>query len=159
MKTLPKENLASTAMKSRDTEQKNRTELINTVCNAKCSYTITNFDFLYCKILYCISMQNSTVGVALSRDFLVKGTALANTKPICAEMMINRILKLILNYARLLKKMNALKCRTLGVYNARARMLESARAIETQVGSVHCWKCYSFDRSSKRASTPSYSNR
>ena len=37
--------------------------------------------------------------------------------------------------------MNALKCRTLDVYyNARARILESARAIETQVGSVHCWK-------------------
>ena len=56
-------------------------------------------------------------------------------------------------------KMNALECRTLGIYNARVRMLESARAIETQVGSVHCWKCSSFDRSSTRASTPSGSNR
>ena len=39
--------------------------------------------------------------------------------------------------------MNALKCRTLGIYNVRARMLESARAIEA--GSVHCCKHYSFD--------------
>ena len=29
--------------------------------------------------------------------------------------------------------MNALKCRTLGVYNARARMLESACAIELKL--------------------------
>ena len=28
---------------------------------------------------------------------------------------------------------NALKCRTLGVYNVRARMLESTRAIESQL--------------------------
>ena len=39
-----------------------------------------------------------------SKDFLVKGTALAKKKPICAEMKI--ILKLILSYACLLKKIN-----------------------------------------------------
>ena len=32
-----------------------------------------------------------------------------------------------------LKKMNSLKCRTLGVYNVRVQILERARAIETQV--------------------------
>ena len=50
--------------------------------------------------------------------------------------------------------MNAQKCRTLGVYNARARMLESTRAIE--VGSVHCWKRYSFDWKSSGASWDFY---
>ena len=35
------------------------------------------------------------------------------------------------------------KVQNLSVYNVRGRMLESARAIETQVGSVHCWKHHS----------------
>ena len=51
-----------------------------------------------------------------------------------------------------------MKCRTHSVYNARARMLENARAIEIQIGSVHCWKLYSLDRSSTHAYTPSCSN-
>ena len=55
--------------------------------------------------------------------------------------------------------MNGLKCRTLGVYNARARMLESARAIETQVDWLDVLKRYSLDQSSARALTPSCSNR
>ena len=49
--------------------------------------------------------------------------------------------------------MNALKCRTLGVY--KARMCESWKAhllyIETQVAlytTAHSCKCYSFNRSS-----------
>ena len=62
--------------------------------------------------------------------------------------------------------MNALKCRTLGA--TRAQTFENVPAIErrvrkcaieTQVGSVHCWKGYSLDRSSTHACTPSCSNR
>ena len=45
------------------------------------------------------------------------------------------------------------------IYNARARMLERHVRLILKVGSVHCWKRYSFDRSSTCACTPSCSNR
>ena len=45
------------------------------------------------------------------------------------------------------------------IHNTRARMLERYMRLKFKVGSVHCWKRYSFDRSSTRACTPSCSNR
>ena len=41
----------------------------------------------------------------------------------------------------------------------RKRKLERHVQLKLKVGSVHCWKRYSFDRSSTHACTPSCSNR
>ena len=86
MKTLPKKTWQVLAMEGWDTEKRtNRTESIHTVM-----VTLTNYSCTH-EILYC--EQNNREGmwllVVLSKDFLVKGTAPAKKKPICAEIKIN----------------------------------------------------------------------
>ena len=65
-------------------------------------------------------------------------TRYIHTKGLALQCIHYNINRLALSPYLMLLLMNALKCRTLGVYNAHARMPESARAIETQVVPVHC---------------------
>ena len=80
MRTLPKKTYQVRAMESGDTEKRpNRTKSITAVAVTHCEHARSKNG---------VKQGGSTVGVALSctsyNDFLVKGTALAKKKPICA---------------------------------------------------------------------------
>ena len=125
---------------------------------------VNSSSFILCSRAHCLSLSTSPMSGQSPPPFIEEAVSLASdsvdlhshSKQINTRVH-NDLYTTCINECT--KVQNPRRPRVREALNVCARMLERHVRLKLKVGSVHCWKRYSFERSSTHACTPSCSNR